>query len=296
MTPRAWKASPPLRNWTRWACAVRIPASSSSKTAKFQVEFDHRTFYSECLSCSLSGEYTRQGEPWCVRFDERPRIRTSRTCCGTCWVKFVDLSHDHNSIVSSVFRLMQACCDVAFDYAHVRKQFNQPIGTFQVGLGSFSSLLSPEYDSVIARENGGYVHHAERLSLVPVHDCSGRGSKFRQQQGQRGHVAAGQPLLLVVCCRIVLVSFCTALRKRRRCVSMAYRFSVGMVTSMIIQRAVFYATLNCTRSAREPVKSDDFSLAVRSTASTGSNHRSRPRDHSDFYETRPHVNVDFSKK
>ena len=28
--------------------------------------------------------------------------------------------------------LMQACCDVAFDYAHTREQFNQKIGTFQV--------------------------------------------------------------------------------------------------------------------------------------------------------------------
>jgi len=28
--------------------------------------------------------------------------------------------------------LMQACCDVAFEYAHIRKQFNKPIGTYQV--------------------------------------------------------------------------------------------------------------------------------------------------------------------
>lgn len=27
---------------------------------------------------------------------------------------------------------MQACCDVAFEYAHVRKQFSKPIGAFQV--------------------------------------------------------------------------------------------------------------------------------------------------------------------
>ena len=41
-----------------------------------------------------------------------------------------------------LFRLMQACCDVAFEYAHVRKQFNQPIGTFQVGLLVLSSALT----------------------------------------------------------------------------------------------------------------------------------------------------------
>ena len=27
---------------------------------------------------------------------------------------------------------MQACCDVAFEYAHVRKQFGKAIGTFQL--------------------------------------------------------------------------------------------------------------------------------------------------------------------
>lgn len=31
-----------------------------------------------------------------------------------------------------IFSLMQAACDVAFEYAHVRKQFAKPIGTFQV--------------------------------------------------------------------------------------------------------------------------------------------------------------------
>ena len=28
--------------------------------------------------------------------------------------------------------LMQAACDVAFEYSHMRKQFGQPIGHFQV--------------------------------------------------------------------------------------------------------------------------------------------------------------------
>ena len=28
--------------------------------------------------------------------------------------------------------LMQASCDIAFEYAHLRKAFNQPIGQFQV--------------------------------------------------------------------------------------------------------------------------------------------------------------------
>lgn len=29
-------------------------------------------------------------------------------------------------------RLMQACIDVAFEYVHIRKQFDHPIGTFQL--------------------------------------------------------------------------------------------------------------------------------------------------------------------
>ena len=30
--------------------------------------------------------------------------------------------------------MMQACCDVAFDYAHQREQFGKKIGTFQVSI------------------------------------------------------------------------------------------------------------------------------------------------------------------
>lgn len=30
------------------------------------------------------------------------------------------------------FRVAQACCDVAFEYAHTRKQFNQYIAEFQM--------------------------------------------------------------------------------------------------------------------------------------------------------------------
>jgi alkylation response protein AidB-like acyl-CoA dehydrogenase len=36
---------------------------------------------------------------------------------------------------------MQACCDTAFEYAHVRKQFGKPIGTYQVRLASALSTV-----------------------------------------------------------------------------------------------------------------------------------------------------------
>jgi len=55
------------------------------------------------------------------------------------------------------FRLMQAACDMAFKYAHERKQFGQQIGTFQVKMIcivclSFYrvSLTMTECDAVIA--------------------------------------------------------------------------------------------------------------------------------------------------
>jgi alkylation response protein AidB-like acyl-CoA dehydrogenase len=41
---------------------------------------------------------------------------------------------------------MQACCDTAFEYAHVRKQFGKPIGTYQVTL----PLLSIKYFKIIS--------------------------------------------------------------------------------------------------------------------------------------------------
>jgi len=38
------------------------------------------------------------------------------------------------------FSVMQACCDVAFKYAHEREQFGQKIGTFQVSCDLFQLL------------------------------------------------------------------------------------------------------------------------------------------------------------
>ncbi|XP_050497184.1 isovaleryl-CoA dehydrogenase, mitochondrial [Diabrotica virgifera virgifera] len=38
--------------------------------------------------------------------------------------------------------IMQACCDVAFSYAHVRKQFNQRIGEFQLLQGKLADMYT----------------------------------------------------------------------------------------------------------------------------------------------------------
>jgi isovaleryl-CoA dehydrogenase len=37
---------------------------------------------------------------------------------------------------------MQAACDVAFEYAHIRKQFEQPIGTFQLMQGKMADMYT----------------------------------------------------------------------------------------------------------------------------------------------------------
>lgn len=37
---------------------------------------------------------------------------------------------------------MQACCDVAFDYVHTRKQFNTKIGEFQLMQGKIADMYT----------------------------------------------------------------------------------------------------------------------------------------------------------
>jgi isovaleryl-CoA dehydrogenase len=37
---------------------------------------------------------------------------------------------------------MQNACDVAFEYAHIRKQFGQPIGTFQLLQGKMADMYT----------------------------------------------------------------------------------------------------------------------------------------------------------
>ena len=39
-------------------------------------------------------------------------------------------------------RIMQACCDVAFEYAHHRKQFDTPIGHFQLMQGKMADMYT----------------------------------------------------------------------------------------------------------------------------------------------------------
>ena len=58
----------------------------------------------------------------------------------TSLVSWIIIAFDVHSFVNRVqnmiirFRVMQACCDVAFDYAHQREQFGRKIGTYQVSI------------------------------------------------------------------------------------------------------------------------------------------------------------------
>jgi isovaleryl-CoA dehydrogenase len=47
-----------------------------------------------------------------------------------------------SSFRSTNFRIMQACCDVAFEYAHHRKQFDTPIGHFQLMQGKMADMYT----------------------------------------------------------------------------------------------------------------------------------------------------------
>ncbi|XP_030746733.1 isovaleryl-CoA dehydrogenase, mitochondrial [Sitophilus oryzae] len=66
--------------------------------------------------------------------------------------------------------IMQACCDVAFAYAHVRKQFNKRIGEFQLIQGKLADM----YTTLSACRN--YLYNVARAcdkGKVNSKDCAG---------------------------------------------------------------------------------------------------------------------------
>ncbi|KAK9503088.1 hypothetical protein O3M35_011734 [Rhynocoris fuscipes] len=66
--------------------------------------------------------------------------------------------------------IMQACCDVAFQYVHDRKQFNQPIGTFQLMQGKIADMYT------MLNSSRCYVYSAARacdLGNYDKKDCVG---------------------------------------------------------------------------------------------------------------------------
>ena len=56
------------------------------------------------------------------------------------YVLFSGLDLERLVLAAGPVGILQAVCDVAFDYAHQRKQFNQPIGHFQMLQGKMAEM------------------------------------------------------------------------------------------------------------------------------------------------------------
>lgn len=69
---------------------------------------------------------------------------------------------------------MQAACDIAFEYAHIRSAFGKKIGQFQVKYTfrfyDFFSIIN-DFFKVVTRKNGRHVHHIKLLPSLFVHCC-----------------------------------------------------------------------------------------------------------------------------
>jgi hypothetical protein len=71
-------------------------------------------------------------------------------------------------------RLMQAAFDNAVEYVHDRKQFGQPVGTFQLmqGKTGFAVLVLCSSDPFFS-EDRRHVHETERKSILRI--CCRKG-------------------------------------------------------------------------------------------------------------------------
>ncbi|KAH6946356.1 hypothetical protein HPB50_013066 [Hyalomma asiaticum] len=58
------------------------------------------------------------------------------------YVLMSGLDYERLVLAAGPVGIMQACCDVAFDYVHTRKQFGQPIGTFQLLQGKIADMYT----------------------------------------------------------------------------------------------------------------------------------------------------------
>lgn len=58
------------------------------------------------------------------------------------YVLMSGLDYERMVLAAGPVGLMQAACDIAFEYAHTRKQFNQRIGEFQLLQGKMADMLT----------------------------------------------------------------------------------------------------------------------------------------------------------
>merc|ERR1712004_581298 len=86
------------------------------------------------------------------------------------YVLFSGLDIERLVLAAGPIGLMQAACDIAFDYAHQRHQFGKPIGSFQMVQGKMADM----YTSLNTTRS--YVYNVARAvmdgQIVPK-DCAG---------------------------------------------------------------------------------------------------------------------------
>lgn len=86
------------------------------------------------------------------------------------YVLFSGLDLERLILAGGPLGIMQACADVAFEYVHIRKQFDQPIGTFQLLQGKIAEM----YTKLSACRS--YVYNVARSAdkgHVNSKDCAG---------------------------------------------------------------------------------------------------------------------------
>ncbi|XP_039300267.1 isovaleryl-CoA dehydrogenase, mitochondrial [Nilaparvata lugens] len=86
------------------------------------------------------------------------------------YVLFSGLDLERLVLSAGPIGIMQACCDIAFDYVHERKQFNQKIGEFQLIQGKLADM----YTALSASRS--YVYSVARAcdrGHVNGKDCAG---------------------------------------------------------------------------------------------------------------------------
>ena len=130
------------------------------------------------------------------------------------------LDYERAVLAAGPVGIMQAAMDVVIPYVHQRKQFGEPIGSFQLVQGKLADMYT--------------TMNACRAYVYAVARACDRGEPARKD-------AAGAILY--------------AAEKRRRSRSMRCSSWVATVTSMISRPAACCATPNSTKSAPAPVRS-----------------------------------------
>jgi isovaleryl-CoA dehydrogenase len=86
------------------------------------------------------------------------------------YVLFSGLDLERLVLASGPVGIMQACCDVAFDYVHTRKQFNTKIGEFQLMQGKIADMYT------ILSASRSYLYNVARAADAghcSPKDCAG---------------------------------------------------------------------------------------------------------------------------